>query len=97
MAHRRTAALVLSLAGVSLLASGCGSAKVQEQDKDELAGTFPVRVISAKFPTSQKLAKNSAMQIVVENAGRTRVPDINVTVKCPGPGLGGSFMTVTGE
>jgi hypothetical protein len=97
VAHRRTAALALSFAGVSLLASGCGAAKVQEQDKDEPAGTFQVRVIGAKFPTSQKLAKNSRMLITVENAGTKRVPDINVTVKCPGPGLGGSFMTVTSE
>jgi hypothetical protein len=95
-AHRRTAALALSLAGVTLLA-GCGSAKVQEQDKDEPAGTFQVRVVNASFPADQNLAKDSKMKIVVENAGTKRVPNINVTVKCPGPGLGGSFMTVTSE
>jgi hypothetical protein len=96
-AHRRTAALALSLAGASMLASGCGGSKVQEQDKDEPAGTFQVRLISAKFPSQQRLATESVMKIVVENAGTKRVPNINVTVKCPGKGLGGSFMTVLSE
>lgn len=97
-AHRRTAAFALSLAGVSLLAAGCGSTTPgKQQDRYEEAGSYPVRVISAKFPEDQKLAKDSTMEIVVENAGEERVPDINVTVKCPGNGLGGSFMTVTGD
>jgi hypothetical protein len=96
-AHRRTAALALSLAGVSVLAAGCGTPKTQEQDKEEPAGNFEVRLVRANFPLAQNLAKDSSMTIVVENAGTKRVPNINVTVKCPGKGLGGSFMTVTGE
>jgi hypothetical protein len=95
-AHRRTAALALSLAGVAALASGCGGGGVKEQDKYEKAGNYPIRVVSATFPEKQKLAKDSTMEIVVENAGQEPVPDINVTVKC-GKGLGGSFMTVTSE
>jgi hypothetical protein len=95
-AHRRTAALALSLASVSVLAAGCGGSTL-EQDKYEAEGNFPVNVVSATFPEDQKLAKDSSMEIVVENAGEERIPDINVTVKCPGKGLGGSFMTVTGE
>lgn len=97
-AHRRTAALTLSLASVALLASGCGSkTKGKEQDRYERAGTYPVRVLSATFPQEQKLAKDSQMRIVVENAGDEEVPVINVTVKCEGKGLGGSFMTVTSD
>jgi hypothetical protein len=95
-AHRRPAALALSIASTSLLIAGCGGS-TKEQDKYEQAGTYPVRVVSASFPKDQKLAKDSSMEIVVENAGDTRIPDINVTVKCAGKGLGGSFMTVTGE
>jgi hypothetical protein len=96
-AHRRIAALALSLAGVTALA-GCGSQVVKgdPQDRAEPKGNFPVRVQTATFPGGQKLAKDSSMQIVVENAGQRRIPDINVTVKC-GEGLGGSFMTATDE
>jgi hypothetical protein len=97
VAHRRIAALALSLAGASALA-GCGSQVVKgdPQDRAEPTGDFPVRVTTATFPKKQSLAKDSSMQIVVENAGAKRVPNINVTVKC-GAGLGGSFMTATDE
>jgi hypothetical protein len=98
-AHRRTAALALSLAGLSLLAAGCGSrtSKADSQDKSEPAGDYQVKLISADFPLDQKLAKDSTMMIVVKNAGTKRVPDISVTIKCPGPGLGGSFNTVVSD
>jgi hypothetical protein len=69
---------------------------VQEQNKDEPPGNYQVRLLTAKFPLKQNLAKDSTMSIVVENAGTKRVPDVNVTVKCPG-GLGGSFMTATSD
>jgi hypothetical protein len=94
-AQRRTAALALSLAGV-WLASGCGSsASEQEQDKNEPAGEYQVRLIDASFPLDQKLAKDSTMTIAVENAGTERVPNINVTVKCRGP-LAGREVAITG-
>jgi hypothetical protein len=96
-AHRRIAALALSVFGMSALA-GCGSQVVKgdPQDRAEPTGVFPVRVTEASFPNKQSLAKDSSMQIVVENVGAKRVPNINVTVKC-GKGLGGSFMTATDE
>jgi hypothetical protein len=96
-AHRRIAALALSLAS-ALAVAGCGSQVVSgdPQDRAEPKGDFPVRVISATFPQGQKLAKDSSMQIVVENAGSKRVPNVSVTVKC-GSGLGGSFSTTTSE
>jgi hypothetical protein len=96
-AHRRIAALALSIAVPCALA-GCGSPVVKgdRQDKAEPSGRFPVRVESATFPKNQHLAKDSSMQIVVVNTGQQRVPNINVTVKC-GRGLGGSFMTATDE
>ena len=72
--------------------SGCGGG--QQQDAKEPKGNFPLRVLSASFPAKQNLAKTSNMQIVVENAGRRTVPNVNVTVKC-GSKIGGSFSTAT--
>jgi hypothetical protein len=86
---------VLAIAGATTL--GACKQKVAEQDKEEIAGDFPVRVLAAQFEKKQSLAKDSTMKIVVQNAGDERVPEVNVTVKCPGPGLGGSFNTVVGE
>src|SRR4051812_25802999 len=96
-AHPPRAALPGSLSRVSAL-PGCGRqvGKGRPQEPAGPGGDFPVRVTSAKFPHAQNLAKDSSMQIVVENAGAKRVPNINVTVKC-GRGLGGSFMTATDE
>jgi hypothetical protein len=93
--HRLTAVLTASLVGVpALLAVGCGSEK--KQDAAEPKGNFPVKVVNATFPKRQTLAKDSTMEIVVQNAGRQMIPMIAVTVKC-GKGLGGSFSTVTAD
>jgi hypothetical protein len=94
-AHRRTAALAISLVGVPALgAVGCGGGS--QQDAKEPKGDFAVKVVSASFPDHQKLAKDSTMQIVVQNAGQRTIPDISVTVKCRA-GLGGSFSTTTSD
>jgi hypothetical protein len=89
--HPRFAALL----GVSALAvAGCGGG--QQQDAKEPKGNFPVKVVSASFPEKQALAKDSTMEIVVQNAGQHTIPTISVTVKC-GTGLGGSFSTTTAD
>jgi hypothetical protein len=94
-AHRRNAALALALAGMSaLVATGCGGG--QQQDAKEAKGDYPVKVVIAKFPAQQSLAKDSTMEIFVQNAGQKMIPMISVTVKC-GAGLGGSFSTTTSD
>jgi hypothetical protein len=95
-AHRRIAALGLSLVCTSaLVAAGCGGGN-QKQDAKEPSGNFPVRVKSATFPANQHLALDSTMQIVVENAGQKTIPQISVTIKCK-PGLGSSFSTAVAD
>jgi hypothetical protein len=86
---------VLAIASASTLAA-CRQ-PVQEQDKEEIAGNYPVNVLQAQFEKHQRLAKDSTMKIVVQNAGDERIGEVNVTVKCPGPGLGGSFNTTVDE
>ena len=76
----------------ALVVVGCGGG--EQQDAKEPKGNFPVKVVSASFPQSQSLAKDSTMEIVVQNAGQQTIPTISVTVKC-GKGLGGSFSTTT--
>jgi hypothetical protein len=100
-AQRRIGAGALTaLAGLALLASGCGSN--QKQDVSEPNGTFPLAVQTASFPADQKLAKSSRMVIVVRNAGSKTVPEVSVTVKCPGQGQGengggGGFQYTTSQ
>lgn len=78
----------------ALAVSGCGGG--EKQDAKEPTGNFPVKVVSSSFPIKQRLAKDSTMEIVVQNAGNQTIPTISVTVKC-GAGLGGSFNTTTAE
>jgi hypothetical protein len=89
--HRRAAVFA---AVAALVVSGCGGG--EQQDAKEPSANFPVKVVSASFPAQQRLAKDSTMEIVVQNAGQTKIPNISVTVKC-GAGLGGSFNTVTAD
>jgi hypothetical protein len=80
-------------AAAALVVSGCGGA---QQDAQEPSGNFPVKVVSASFPIKQQLAKDSTLEIVVQNAGPKPIPTISVTVKCRA-GLGGSFNTTTAD
>jgi hypothetical protein len=89
---RRAAVLVAAAGASALAASGCGGGS--KQDTKEAAGNYPVKVSRVSFPQRQSLAKNSTLEIVVQNAGQKVVPSISVTVKC-GTKLGGSFSTAT--
>jgi hypothetical protein len=75
----RRALKARSVAALCLLAAaGCGGG--ERQDKNEPEGNFPVEVVEAKFPQSQKLAKSSDLIVTVRNAGRETIPNIAMTV-----------------
>lgn len=59
--------------------AGCGGG--QRQDANEPSGTFPVDVVSAAFPSSQHLARESRLRITVRNAGHRTIPNVAVTVQ----------------
>ena len=64
----------------ALALASCGGGG-ERQDKNEPRGKFPVEVVSAEFPSGQKLAKESDLVIKVRNAGDKVIPNIAVTVK----------------
>jgi hypothetical protein len=68
-----------ALALAVLVMAGCGGG--QRQDADEPAGTFPVNVVKASFPTKQRLADQAELRIQVRNAGSKTVPNLAVTVE----------------
>src|SRR5688572_28857992 len=61
-----------------LAVAGCGGG--ERQDENEREGNFPVEVVDAKFPESQKLAKSSDLVVTVRNAGKETIPNIAMTV-----------------
>ena len=60
------------------MASGCGGNA--RQDAKESSGTFDVKVVSASFPSQQKLAEHAVMKLRVRNDGSKTVPNVAVTV-----------------
>ena len=67
---------LVTLATLPLTACGSGP----RQDEKEPRGKFPVEVVSASFPTTQKLAKTTNLVIRVRNAGSRTVPNLALTV-----------------
>jgi hypothetical protein len=81
---------VAVLAIIASGASACGD-DAERQDADEPAGDFPVEVTSAKFPTDQRLAQTSDLELEIENAGDEDVPDLAVTIFTGDQPSSGSF------
>jgi hypothetical protein len=84
---------VVRLAAIAVLAAGisaCGD-DAERQDADEPAGEFPVEVVSARFPTEQRLAETSDLELEIENAGSEQVPDLAVTIFTGDEPSSGSF------
>jgi hypothetical protein len=62
--------------------SACGGGS--SSDSNEHAGTYPVAVTKAEFPTKQHLGQTSLMQIGVRNTGEETIPALAVSVTIAG-------------
>jgi hypothetical protein len=62
----------------ALLLAGCGGGS--RQDAGEPAGSFPMRVLRASFPTAQSIARPARFQLQVRNTGAHAVPNVVVTI-----------------
>jgi hypothetical protein len=65
---------------VALLAAGIASCGGTSQDADEPSGDFPVSIVSADFPSKQKLAENTNLTLAVANSGEETIPDLAITI-----------------
>jgi hypothetical protein len=75
--RRRKAKTALAVGLVALLVTACGQAK---QDAHEPNATFTLKVLHASFPAKQAVAKPSALELEILNAGTSTVPNVAVTV-----------------
>lgn len=62
---------------VALVVAGCGGSR---QDAKEPSGKFPMSVVSASFPSVQRLSSHQVMKIVVRNEGQKTVPLVAVSL-----------------
>ena len=63
-----------------LLAVGVSSCGGSQQDVNEPSGDFPVRIVSADFPSKQQLAGNTNLTLAVENSGTKTIPNLAITI-----------------
>jgi hypothetical protein len=77
-------AAVAALTTVALAASvaACGSGAVS--NADEARGKYAVKVVEAKFPTSQRLGETSLLRLGIRNAGRRTIPALTILVSVAG-------------
>jgi hypothetical protein len=59
--------------------AGCGGGG-SRQDANEPSGKFPVKIVTSSFPTRQRLAQTSNLQIGVRNTGNKTVPALAITI-----------------
>jgi hypothetical protein len=68
--------LLVALSAAGIAACGGG----ERQDADEPSGNFPVQIVSADFPSKQKLAENTNLTLSVANTGERTIPDLAITI-----------------
>ena len=68
-----------ALAGIVVLASGCGGGG-ERQDANEPSGEFPLEIVSASFPKSQGIGQTTSLRITVQNAGQEPAPNVAMTI-----------------
>jgi hypothetical protein len=62
----------------ALLASGCGGGT--RQDAQEPSGSFEMKVLRARFPARQAVARPAALELQIRNTGAHSVPNVAVTL-----------------
>lgn len=67
----------LAFAPAALIASGCGEG---QRNAAEPKGSYDVEVVSARFPHKQSIARDTALEISIRNAGAHTIPNVAVTV-----------------
>lgn len=79
-----------------LLAAGVASCGGTRQDANEPEGNFPVSIISADFPSKQKLAQTTNLTLAVENSGDQTIPNLAITIFTSSNATTSESTTTTG-
>jgi hypothetical protein len=72
------AALALAL---SLVACGGGGSA---SNANETAASYPIEIVTAIFPSHQRLGETSLLELAVRNTGRRTIPDLTMTISVGG-------------
>lgn len=78
-ARRTRSGVSLAVGALTLALAACGGGGAS-QDANEPSGKFPVKIITSSFPTRQRLAQTSLLQLGVQNTGSKAVPTLAITI-----------------
>lgn len=85
--HRRHSRIAAAAAGavaaaLTLSLAACG--EESSSDANEAAGNYPVKVVTAEFPTKQRLGETTLLRLGVRNTGHKTLPALTVTISVGG-------------
>lgn len=66
---------------MALSLAACGESS---SDSGEAEGAYPVKVVTAEFPTKQRLGETTLLRLGVRNTGKKTVPALTVTISVGG-------------
>jgi hypothetical protein len=69
---------------VTLTAALAACGDDSSSDGDEASGEFPVKVVTAEFPTEQRLGETVLLRLGVRNTGERAVPALTMTISVGG-------------
>lgn len=78
----RVAAVAVAIAALGTSIAACG--EEASSDRNEPAGTYRVKVVSAEFPARQRLGETSLLRLGIRNAGAKAIPALTVTISIAG-------------
>lgn len=67
---------------LAVLLAACGGGG--SSSDNQAGGRYPVRVVTAQFPTRQRLGQTSVMRIGIRNEGRRTIPALTVSISIGG-------------
>jgi hypothetical protein len=80
----RAVAAGVSVVAASASLAACGGEGSIDSTPSETAASYPVKVVTAEFPTRQRLGETTLLQLGVRNAGGKKLPALTVTISIAG-------------
>jgi hypothetical protein len=82
--HSRFAAAAAGAVAAALALSLAACGEESSSDANEAAGNYPVKVVTAEFPTKQRLGETTLLRLGVRNTGHKTLPALTVTISVGG-------------
>jgi hypothetical protein len=86
------AAAAAAIVSLSLAACGDDEDSSSSEQARESGGRYEVKVIEAKFPTSQRLGQTTLLRLGVRNTGEKTIPALTMTISVGGKEGRGSSL-----